>query len=61
MRVLYSFPTRLGTSGIGTTAWQQIAGLAEHGVDVTVVCATCERPLPTHARGPRSRFATEPA
>jgi glycosyltransferase involved in cell wall biosynthesis len=46
MRVLYSFPTRLGTSGIGTTAWQQVAGLAEHGVDVTVVCATCERDLP---------------
>ena len=36
MRVLYSFPTRLGTAGIGTTAWQPIAGLAEHGVEVTV-------------------------
>ena len=46
MRVLYSFPTRLGTSGIGTTAWHQVVGLAEHGVDVTVVCGTCERPLP---------------
>jgi glycosyltransferase involved in cell wall biosynthesis len=46
MRVLYSFPTRLGTSGIGTTAWQQVTGLAEHGVDVTVVCGSCERPLP---------------
>jgi glycosyltransferase involved in cell wall biosynthesis len=46
LRVLYSFPTRLGTSGIGTTAWHQVAGLAEHGVDVTAVCATCERPLP---------------
>jgi glycosyltransferase involved in cell wall biosynthesis len=46
MRVLYSFPTRLGTSGIGTTAWHEVAGLAEHGVEVTVVCASCERPLP---------------
>jgi glycosyltransferase involved in cell wall biosynthesis len=46
MRVLYSFPTRLGTPGIGTTAWYQIAGLAEHGHEVTVVAATCERPLP---------------
>jgi glycosyltransferase involved in cell wall biosynthesis len=46
MRVLYSFPTRLGTSGIGTTAWEQVAGLAGHGVGVTVVCGTCERPLP---------------
>ena len=39
MRVLYSFPTRLGTPGIGTTAWHQVAGLAEHGVEVTVVAA----------------------
>jgi glycosyltransferase involved in cell wall biosynthesis len=46
MRVLYSFPTRLGTTGIGTTAWHQIEGLAGAGVAVTAVCATCERPLP---------------
>jgi glycosyltransferase involved in cell wall biosynthesis len=46
MHVLYSFPTRLGTPGIGTTAWHQVVGLAEHGVTVTVVCASCERPLP---------------
>jgi glycosyltransferase involved in cell wall biosynthesis len=46
MRVLYSFPTRLGTAGIGTTAWHGVAGLAENGAEVTVVCATCERPLP---------------
>lgn len=50
MRVLYSFPTRLGTSGIGTTAWHQVAGLAEYGVAVTVVCATLERPLPAGVR-----------
>jgi glycosyltransferase involved in cell wall biosynthesis len=50
MRVLYSFPTRLGTTGIGTTAWHGIAGLAEHGVDVTVVAASCERPLPEGVR-----------
>jgi glycosyltransferase involved in cell wall biosynthesis len=46
LRVLYSFPTRLGTPGIGTTAWHQIEGLAGAGVSVTAVCATCERPLP---------------
>jgi len=46
MRVLYSFPTRLGTTGIGTTAYQQAAGLAEQGLDVTVACASLERPLP---------------
>src|SRR3954464_11574375 len=46
MRVLYSFPTRLGTTGIGTTAWHQIEGLARAGVDVTAVTASCERRLP---------------
>jgi glycosyltransferase involved in cell wall biosynthesis len=50
LRVLYSFPTRLGTSGIGTTAWHQVAGLIEHGVKVTVVCGSLERPLPGAVR-----------
>jgi glycosyltransferase involved in cell wall biosynthesis len=50
MRVLYSFPTRLGTTGIGTTAWHGVAGLVEHGVEVTVVCASCERTLPDGVR-----------
>jgi len=50
MRVLYSFPTRLGTTGIGTTAWHQVAGLAEQGLDVTVVCGSLERPLPASVR-----------
>jgi glycosyltransferase involved in cell wall biosynthesis len=45
-RVLYSFPTRLGTPGIGTTAWHQVAGLVEQGVEVTLVCGSLERPLP---------------
>ena len=45
-RVLYSFPTRLGTPGIGTTAYEQVAGLARDGHDVTVVCGSLERPLP---------------
>ncbi|MET0600897.1 MAG: glycosyltransferase family 4 protein [Baekduia sp.] len=45
-RILYSFPTRLGGPGIGTTAWHQVAGLAERGRDVTVICGSLERPLP---------------
>ena len=45
-RVLYSFPTRLGTTGIGTTAYEQVVGLARDGHDVTVVCGSLERPLP---------------
>ena len=49
MHVLYSFPTRLGTSGIGTTAWEQVAGLAEHGVDVTVVCGDLRAPAAARA------------
>lgn len=50
MRVLYSFPTRLGTVGIGTTAWQQVVGVAEHCSSLVVSCATCERPLPDGIR-----------
>jgi glycosyltransferase involved in cell wall biosynthesis len=46
LRVLYSFPTRLGTPGIGSIAWQQVTGLVEQGVEVTVACGSCERPLP---------------
>jgi D-inositol-3-phosphate glycosyltransferase len=50
VRLLYSFPTRLGTPGIGTTAWQQVAGVAEHCDSVTVACASCERSLPDGIR-----------
>jgi glycosyltransferase involved in cell wall biosynthesis len=45
MRVLYSFPQRLGTPGIGMTAWHQVQGLAELGVRVTLFCGSVERPL----------------
>ena len=50
-RVLLSFPTRLGTTGIGTTAWNQAAGLARRGIDVSVACGSLERELPGVARG----------
>jgi glycosyltransferase involved in cell wall biosynthesis len=46
LRVLYTFPTRLGTPGIGTTAWHQVAGLIEQGTEVTLACGSLERPLP---------------
>jgi glycosyltransferase involved in cell wall biosynthesis len=45
-RVLFSFPTRLGTSGIGTTAWHQVTELARLGVEVSVVAGSVERSLP---------------
>jgi glycosyltransferase involved in cell wall biosynthesis len=49
-RVLFSFSTRLGTPGIGTTAWNQVAALAELGVQVTVACGSLERALPPSVR-----------
>jgi glycosyltransferase involved in cell wall biosynthesis len=46
LRVLYSFPTRIGTTGIGTTAWHQVNGLVGLGVRVDLVTGSVERPLP---------------
>lgn len=46
LRVLYSFPHTLGAPGIGTTAFHQIVGLVEAGVDVTVYCTWLGRALP---------------
>jgi hypothetical protein len=36
VRVLYSFPNKLGAARICYTAWQQVNGLAAAGADVTV-------------------------
>jgi GT2 family glycosyltransferase/glycosyltransferase involved in cell wall biosynthesis len=43
--VLYSFPTRVGRPGIGTTAWHQVAGLVALGAHVTLYCGSCEKPI----------------
>lgn len=43
MRVVYSIPQTLGSSGIGTTAWHHIDGLARAGADVTAVCTRLSR------------------
>jgi len=58
IRVLYSFPLRLGAERICTTAWHQVNGLAAAGADVLVFPASISRPLapgvrvsPTLARG----------
>ena len=45
VRVLYSFPLRLGASRICTTAWYQISGLQEAGAEVLVFPASICRPL----------------
>ena len=46
VRVLYSFGHPMGRSGIGTTALQQVRGLAAAGARVTVVCTSLEAALP---------------
>lgn len=46
VRVLYSFPHGLGADRICYTAWQQVNGLAEAGVDMIVACASLRRPVP---------------
>jgi glycosyltransferase involved in cell wall biosynthesis len=58
LRVLYSFPLKLGAQRICGIAWHQVDGLAAAGADVTVFPASICRPLsagvkvqPTLARG----------
>jgi glycosyltransferase involved in cell wall biosynthesis len=58
VRVVYSFPLRLGADRICYTAWQQVNGLAAAGADLLVFPASLGRPLaqgvqgsPTLARG----------
>jgi len=46
IRVLYSFPHKLGAARICTTAWHQVAGLAAAGADVGVLTGSISRDLP---------------
>lgn len=46
IRVLYSFPNKLGGTRICYTAWQQVNGLAAAGADVLVFPASTCRPVP---------------
>ena len=43
LSVLYSFPRRIGTVGIGMTSWYQVAGLVRQGVQVQLFAGSCER------------------
>lgn len=45
MRVLYSFPHRLGAERICFTAWQQVNGLAAAGAEVIVCPGSLHRPV----------------
>jgi len=46
VRVVYSFPHKLGAARICYTAWQQVKGLAEAGADVLAFPGALSKPLP---------------
>jgi len=46
IRVLYSFPHKLGADRICYTAWQQVNGLAAAGADLLVYPGAVHRPVP---------------
>jgi glycosyltransferase involved in cell wall biosynthesis len=48
MRVLYSFPNKIGAARICYTAWEQVRGLAAAGADVTLFPGAVSRPLPVN-------------
>lgn len=50
IRVLYSFPHKIGAGGICYAAWQHVAHLSQAGVDVTVFPGVLQRPLPDGIR-----------
>jgi len=50
LRVLYSFPHKLGAERICKTAWHQVNGLAAAGADVTVLTGSICRSLPEQVK-----------
>ena len=50
VRVLYSFPNRLGADRICYTAWQQVNGLAAAGADLLIFPGSLSRPVPDGVR-----------
>jgi glycosyltransferase involved in cell wall biosynthesis len=50
IRVLYSFPHKIGASRICYIAWQQVKGLTDAGAEVTVFPGAIQRPLPSGIR-----------
>ena len=49
IRVLYSFPHKLGADRICTTAWQQVFGLLEAGANVRVMPGVVHKQVPPEA------------
>ncbi|HYL83571.1 MAG TPA: glycosyltransferase family 4 protein [Candidatus Angelobacter sp.] len=50
IRVLYSFPHKLGADRICYTAWQQVNGLAAAGAEVLAFPGVLHRPVPPSVR-----------
>ena len=50
VRVLYSFPHKIGAGRICETAWQQVNGLADAGADVLVFPGAVAKELPGSVR-----------
>ncbi len=50
IRVLYSFPHKLGAARICHTAWEQVNGLSAAGAEVLVFPGVLHRPLPPGIR-----------
>src|ERR1700674_358554 len=50
VRVLYSFPHKIGANRICYIAWQQVKGLVDAGAEVTVFPGAVHRPLPSDVR-----------
>lgn len=50
VKVLYSFPLRLGADRVCHTAWQQVSGLATAGAELLAFPASLARPVPAGVR-----------
>jgi glycosyltransferase involved in cell wall biosynthesis len=50
IRVLYSFPHKLGADRICYTAWQQVNGLAAAGAEITAFVGFLQRPVPASVK-----------
>jgi glycosyltransferase involved in cell wall biosynthesis len=50
IRVLQSFPHKIGAGRICHIAWQQAAGVADAGIDVLVMPGVVHKPLPDNVR-----------
>jgi len=50
VRVLYSFPHKIGADRICYTAWQQVHGLAKAGAEVLLFPGVVHRPLPDNVK-----------